>query len=354
MATYRYLLANTLTNEVLAEVPFESASYGYVLNAPGAFSGTLGLNQPASVQLVLKTALNLGQCSLYIERDKTLVWGGPLWTSSADIDAGTLTVNGEGWHSYFRRRVLRAKKVYTAQDQTFIAKDLINYAQSFVGGSIGVDATQALNTGVLRDRTYEAFERKKIGEAIEQLAAVDNGFDFRYDTLYLSGVPSKRFLVDYPPTGRQTEIVLEVGKQLSKLRINTDATSLAYFIDAIGAGEGDLQLIATVSNPALINVYPMLDDVVSFIDVSIRKTLEDHARKRLRQGESPIVLPEVEWNPSLEPVVGSFKTGDIVTVRGGLGVAFVNSKFRVMEFSVSVDDSGGEEGKITFAGLESF
>src|SRR6266496_2368632 len=241
MANYRYLLADLKTVKPIAEIPFESASYSHVLNAPGSFAGTLGLNQPASLYSVLSTTLNLGRVSLFVERDNVIVWGGILWTSSADIDAGTITFNGEGWHSYFRRRVVRAKKNYVQQDQTTqIAKNLIDYAQSISGGSIGVDTTGVAATGVLRDRTYEAFERKFIGEAVEQLAAVDGGFDFRFDSSYVSGNIVTRFLTSYPNTGRQTNFVLEVGAQLAGLGIKVDATSLATNVDAIGAGEGDI------------------------------------------------------------------------------------------------------------------
>jgi hypothetical protein len=357
MATYRYLLTDVLNPGVrLAELPFESATYTHVLDAPGAFSGTMGLQQPAKLAGVLAEQLQLGQVSLWVERDGVIVWGGILWTSDADIDAGTITYAGEGWHSYFRRRVLRARKVYVQQDQTTqIAKNLIDYAQSFLGGSISVDTSGVQATGVLRDRTYESYERKNIGEAVDQLAAVENGFDFRYDSAYTTGGDlSVRFLTSYPPTGRHTEIVLEVGKQLAALGIKTDGTSLATNVDAIGAGEGDIKLLATVSDPGLLGVYPMLDDVVSFTDVSVQATLTGHARKRLSQGASPVVIPSVEWDPSLEPVIGSFLAGDIVTVRGGVGIAQLDSLFRITTIEVSVDDAGGETGKLSFAGLESF
>lgn len=355
MARYRYLLTNVLTGVRLAELPLESASYSHVLNAPGAFSGVLGLKQPAKLEGVLRTSINLGQVAVYVERDGVIVWGGMLWTSDADLDAGILALAGEGFHSYFRRRALRAQKVYVQQDQTTqIAKDLIDWAQSIPGGTIGVSTSDVAATGVLRDRTYEAFERKWIGAEIEALAALDSGFDFRYESRWNAGAIQTRLLTQYPATGRPTEIVLEVGKQLAKAGVKTDATSLATNVDAIGAGEGDLGLIATVSDPALLAAYPMLDDVVSFTDVTELPTLDAHARKRLRRGAAPVVIPAVEWQPGLEPVVGSFLPGDIVTVRGSHGIAQVDGRFRVITIDVSVDDAGTETGKLSFAGLESF
>jgi hypothetical protein len=360
MASYRYILTNVLTGSVLAEVPFESASFSHVLNAPGAFAGTLGLKQPAKLESVLKSLLSpstssLGKLALYVERDGVIVWGGMLWTGEPDLDAGTFSLNGEGFLSYFRRRVLRAQKVYVQQDQTTgIAKNLIDYAQSVTGGSIGIDTSGVATSGVLRDRTYEAFERKFIGEAIEQLAAVENGFDFRFDSSWSGGTILNRFLTSYPNTGRQTNFVLEVGAQLARLSIKVDATSIATNVDEIGAGEGDLGLIATVSNPGLIGVYPLLDDVESHVDVNVLATLTAYANRRLSVGRMPVVIPSVDYDPSLEPVLGSYVVGDIMRVRGGYGLASIDGMFRVMEINVSVDDTGGDQGKLSFAGLESF
>lgn len=352
-ASYRYLLADVLTGDLLAEIPFESATFSHVLNAPGAFTGTLALKQPLSLQAVLSTSLNYGKVAMYVERDAVIVWGGMLWADAPDFENGTVDVSGEGWHSYFRRRVLRARKIYAAADQTTgIAKDLIDYAQGVAGGDIGVDTSGVAATGVLRDRTYEAFERKNIGEAVEQLAAVDDGFDFRYDSSWSSGSIVTRFLTQYPNTGRATNFVFE--GQLSSLKMTRDASSLATNVDAMGAGEGDLRLIATVSDPSLLGVYPVLDDVVSNTDVSVLATLDSQARQRLTRGKAPIVIPSIDVDPSADPTIGSYIPGDIVRVRGGYGLAEVDGLFRVTSYGVKVDDAGGEVASISFAGLESF
>jgi hypothetical protein len=101
----------------------------------------------------------LGKLTLYVEREGVIVRGGMLWTAEADLDDGTMKLNGEGFLSCFRRRVLRATKTYVAQDQTTgITKDLINYAHGVTGGNLGIDTSGVAATGVLRDRTYNAFE----------------------------------------------------------------------------------------------------------------------------------------------------------------------------------------------------
>ena len=168
MAEYRYLLRDVLTGDLLGEVPFESATYSDVLNAPGAFSGTLGLQQPAKLQSVLRNALMLmddGRLTLFVERNGALVWGGFLWTSDCSLDDGTCTLNGEGYLSYFRRRLIADTLTYTGIDQTLIAKDLVDKAQLERGGHVGVVTSDVTASGVLRDRAYEFAEHKWVGES---------------------------------------------------------------------------------------------------------------------------------------------------------------------------------------------
>jgi hypothetical protein len=78
-------------------------------------------------------------------------------------------------------------------------------------------------------------------------------------------------------------------------------------------------VIAAVSDPALLGVYPTLDEAVSFSDTTDLALLDGHARRRLTRGKAPIVLPSIEVDPSAEPVIGSYTVGDIVKVRGGYG-----------------------------------
>jgi len=357
MAAYRYLLRDVVSGALLAEMPFEQASYSHVLNAPGAFSGTMALKQPAGVQAVLRSALSLGRNTLFVERDGVIVWGGFLWTSASDVEAGTFQLAGEGFHSYYRRRLLRADKTYTGADQATIAVDLLDWAHNVVGGFVIVHTDAVATTGVLRDRTYLAVERHWVGEAIEQLAAVDGGFNFRYHSFWDPPGSSNiktRFAVDYPASGQATDLVFEVGTQLSDLKVTGDATHLATHVDAIGATPtaASSPLIAAVADPARLAAMPMLDDVVNLTDVNVLATLEGHAKTRLKRGAAPVRIPQATADPALVPVLGFYKTGDVVTVRGSVGLETLDGKFRIAEYTVTVGDAGDEKVTLAFANLE--
>ena len=359
MAAYRYLLSSVPTGTLIAELPFESATYDHVLNAPGSFGGTLGLKQPAKLASVLAPLLSpqtnsLGKLGLYVERDGVIVWGGLLWTARADLDAGTYELAGEGWLSYFRHRVMRESFSYPATDQTSIAKNLMNNHQVWSGGgTLGISIADVQPSGVLRDRFYLASERKEVGEAIEQLAAVENGFNFRFESRWLSGALQTRFLTSYPVSGAPTTIVFD--GQITSMKVSMDATTMATNVDAIGTQDasGDV-LLASVSDPAMLAVYPQYDAVVPASDVSVLTTLDEHARRRLARGHAPTVIPSIEVDPSQVPIVGTYQCGDAVRVRGGYGLAAVDGLYTITSYAVDVDDAGGEKGKIAFANEEVF
>lgn len=357
MGNYRYLLGDILTGEINAELPFTSASFSHILNAPGAFSGTMSLQQPDKVCTIVQESLNLGRSTMYVERDGVIVWGGILWTEAIDFDQLTYTVSGEGWHSYFRRQVLDEDLTYTATEQASIAKGLIDWAQARAGGDIGVETATAIATGVTRDRTYLATDRKTIGEALEQLAAVDNGFDFRYMTDRTPAGEIQVYLItSYPATGIETDLVFELGVQLTQGQATTDASNLVTHVTAVGGiiDGTDAPLLATSSDTTRLLIMPRYDEVISETDVIVSATLTDHADRRLARGAEAVCIPSISTDPAQEPVIGSWNTGDIVKVRLDVGLRSIDSDFRITEWAVTVGAAGDDVAQITFANLEVF
>lgn len=356
MADYRVLLTRLLTGEPLEELPVTALRWTRVLDAPGSIEATVSLQQPPSVLSALSTLIPgaLGQLGAVVERDGVILWGGVLWTWQADLSQGTGTLRGEGWHSYVRRRVLRRDLVYTQQDQTsVIAAGLI--AQTQTPGQTPVITTDGVApSGVLRDRTYAAADRHSIGQLVEDLAAVDGGFDWRYETVRSGDMYQARLVTSYPNTGRPTDLVFEVGKGVAAQTISVDATNLVTHVDEIGSGEGDTAPRVTVANARSLGVYPLLDDVESRTDVTLVSTLDSYARLRLARGQTPVTLPELTVNPAAEPVVGSYVEGDVVRVRGGYGLAALDGLYRITQIEGSLSRDGGEQARLTFATLDVF
>jgi hypothetical protein len=350
LPAYRYLvgeIAPASGNGLRDEIPFSTVKFGHVLNSPGGFSASIGLRHPKAT----RNNLDPGRTAIHIERDGTIVWSGILWTARAKVEDSTLELGGEGWWSYFRRRSIRVTKSYLAVDQLAIARDLINYAQAAGGGNIGV-VVGAETSGRLRDRTWWYYERRNLASAVEELAAVEDGFEFAIDVAYnAAGTIVKTLVLSYPRRGRSTPLVWELGTNLEGLGQDVDATRAANLIDALGSGEGDSMLIATATDPGQLGTYPLLEDVVTFKDVSVVDNLQGKATLALaNQGEAVMTIPTLlARQAGPDTAIGTFVTGDTVLVRGDDGWLSIDELMRIVAYGASVDENGQEIVSVSLA-----
>jgi hypothetical protein len=301
MATWRYVARDLRTNVALAELPLTGVRFGSVLNGAGGFSATLPLTpQAASSGSTVLAAAGLltgasqpERTALFIERNWVPLWGGAIWSRTRGKGRPATLAGAELW-SFFRVQHLRTTKTYTGVDQLAIARDLINAAEAVTGADIGV-VTGTETSSVLRDRTYLAFEVKQIGEAVEQLAACDNGFDFAIDP----GPAGARTLnLGYPRRGRvfgSTGLAFVDGKNLVDYEVVEDGSRSARVYTALGAGDGTDMRTSTMTRTDLIDAgWPLTSATGSFKDVSVQATLDAHARCRSeREGGHPDVLEGV-------------------------------------------------------------
>lgn len=360
MANYRFLLADLLTDDVEAELPVESASFSHVLNGPGTLTAAIRLGDlprreaPTETEGVTETFTPLppnvlaGAHSIYVERDGVIVWGGVVWTYVADVVSNTGTIGAEGFFSLLRGRVLEADYSATTRDQGLIVQDLIDEVQSYTEGDHLIDtSTIDTSTGITRSVGWEAWERKDVGEAIEELAATRGGFDFRIRCRWGTSGLVREFIVDFPATGRSTSHVLELGRNLELLRHTDDATSLASKIFVRGAGSGSEATTVSVHNTG--SGYVRRDLVTSSDDTSDTDVLDDIALRHADRGAAPTRIPYVAIYPDQDPKIGSFITGDLVTLRGTYGAIDFGGTYRITGWSVAIDISGQERIELTLA-----
>lgn len=349
--SYRVTYTTLPGGAIIGELPVSDLTFSTVLNAPGSFSATLPLDHAHGCGIDAE-ALSPGRVAVFIERDNVCLWSGILWTMELDVKANSARLNGEGWLSYFRRRFIKADLSYTATDQTTIAAALIDYAQSATGGDVGI-VTDPTATGVLRDRSFVGTERKEIGEAVEQLAEVRDGFHFAFVSDRQPTGFRTRFVTGYPETGRPTDVVFDLNSNMELLTATVDGTALTNSVEIRGAGEGAAALTYTAEDATSFTTTPLLETVESFTDVSEVATLTAKAQHRLNLGRSPLVIPTIKVDPDGDPPLGSYFTGDRVRVRGRLGILDLDADFIITSVEVSAGPSAETVG-LSFAPVEAF
>lgn len=355
MARYVVLAADLLTDEVREEIPFDQFSYTHALNGAGSFSATVPLSTP-KFNKILRSTLDMARTAIYVVRDGVVQWGGILWATDADLEGDSVRCAGQGFWSYYQRQVIESTLRYSdvTHDQFQIVDGILDHVHLFTGGQIGVQAAWSALSGVKRTRDYWSFEKKNAGEAITQLSEVDDGFDFAVDVGgSLHDGFTRALNLSFPRRGRRTSLVFESGKNVRVLRWGLDGWSMANRVLTVGAGEGKAMLITAATNVAKLDTYPMLREVTTYKDVSVKKTLDGHARAdltRMLNGTESLEVEIVASSPDSQ--LGSFITGDEIRCRADEGFIDVDSWYRLISYTVTVGREGGESVKASLVPTE--
>jgi hypothetical protein len=353
MAAYRYLAYDLLSNVALGELPLSIRKFGEVLNGAGEFNAQAPIDADTASLLMAATVPE--RTIVYIERDGTLVGGGfIIWRRIRRGNDMPMTLWGAGVSSIWRRNRIVANLTYTALDQFTIARNLVTHLQSQAGGNIGISVGSG-TSGVLRDRTYYGYERKNLGDALSELAAVDNGFDFAVECSMVAGAPVKNLVLSYPRRGRiagSTGIIFETGKNIVNYEFEEDGTRSARAIDALGSGDGADMKISTAVDTALIDAgYPLTAEVISHKDVTVQATINAHALAAMRARSATPTFLTVTVDPNdIDAGLGTWIVGDDALVRitdsnfprRSDGSPGHESYYRILAYSVDIPDDGPE------------
>ena len=388
MAEYRCVSRDLLTGTLVAEIPLSGLTYSHRLNDVGELSASLFLPTPSdtagrTLGAIFNDAVDEARRQIVVERDGVVVWCGIIWAAPYDDGSQSRSVRAASDWSYFRRRFIDYSATYTGSDQLAIARALINAAKGPAGlaGDIGITVGSEVS-GITRDRTYTASELKPVAEAVEELASVDNGFDFGIDCAYTSGgVLQKVFNLSYPRRGRNylnTGHVFELGRNVISFSWPSDGTRMANKVFATGQGEGNetatieetgggatstrgaagrtigLAIDANSIRPLSAGGpgYPLLEKQIQLSDVTVQDTANRYARAELAFCTAPIVLPEITVRGDRDPEIGTYIAGDAcrLIIPAGMTPRFpdgLDTYYRIIAYEVSVDDNGTEEVKLT-------
>ena len=168
---------------------------------------SLALNNPESASFSINTLEDIApkidelSTCLLAYRNGRMKWSGPVWTVSDELPAGSVDVACVGWYELFNKRLLKCgpnapvsmptttaiAQTYTEKDQTAIIADLIARTlldSVFLNPKITIGSVPStFANGGSRNITYQQFQN--IGQAIINMANVENGFDFHVDPVTL-------------------------------------------------------------------------------------------------------------------------------------------------------------------------
>jgi hypothetical protein len=356
-----YYVCNIFNGDVLEELPFTQFQYSRTKNRPGGWSAEIPYRHPKVTPGLLEPWTR----AIYVGKDERILSGGILQHRNTSTGE-SMKIGGEGFFSYFRegRRSIRSRVgmsnatgtnnyevTFTQKEQFDIVSDILTHASVYAGGA-SIDYDDIIYHGpgasgqsnILRDRTYWTYEYKEIGEAIEQLSEVINGFDFSDSFFWDNGRIGRNLDLWYPYKIGPTPITFEVGANVILLNRDEDGDELATRAIALGSGEADAQLASFASDSSQeypTGAFPLLESIETYSDVSIRSTLTSHAQHDLNQKRRLKDTLETKITNLWETELGAFDWGDSVIAYANDGALQVDDVYRIESYTVTIDQNGG-------------
>jgi hypothetical protein len=357
--TYRYLFADLLTNEIIAELPLTSVSFTQQLNQAGTFTGRLLISGINTAQYNVDASTQPARNAIYVDRNGILVWGGVIWNRTYNSAEQTLTITAREFESYFEHRLITQTTAFTNADQLLIARTLINQAQAQTNGDIGV-VVGTETSGVLIDRVYYGYELKNVWQAIKDLSNQDDGFDFNIKVEYdlITNEPIKTLVLGYPRTGDidtgigdlGTPVFMFPAGNIVEYEYPEDGSIIGNSLYVIGAGSNEGKLQSYAEDTAKLTAgWPLLENSANYSDITDQNVLDELATAQVLALSEPPPIINIVVPAYIEPIFGTYAIGDdarlmITDPRFPNGFDEV---YRIVGFNVQPGENAPERVTIT-------
>jgi hypothetical protein len=361
--TYRYLFADLLTNEILAELPLTGVSFTQQLNQSGTLNGHILLSALQSAQFNVNAATIPGRSAIYVDRNGDLIWGGIIWNRTYNSAQQTLNLTAREFESYFERRRVSTTQNFTNTDQLVIARTLIDDAQLVTNGDIGV-IVGTETSGVLIDRVYYDYELKNVYQSIQDLSRAEDGFDFLIDVSYdpITEEPIKTLVLSYPRSGviydvndPDAIVFLFPAGNIVEYEYPEDASIAANIIYALGAGSNEGKLISIAQDtPKFTEGWAVLEDVANYSDITDATLLNELSLGQVLAVSFPPTTIKIVVPAYIPPTLNDYNIGDdarlIITDERFPGT--LDAIYRIVALNVQPGENGPERVTLTLTASE--
>ncbi|MEX2985337.1 hypothetical protein [Streptomyces sp. C36] len=366
--TYRALFCDLLTDRVIDALPLTEVEFDDFIGKPGQLRATVPLPDEALARRA-RAALRPGRTAVWLERGSDIWWGGILWTSTpAGDERGRLSVQIQAgtFDSYLEHRFLsqdlsfprEAEPALPPVDQFEIVRGLVRHAQEQPGGDIGITFGTERSQVATR-RSYAWTDLARVRELIDQLAAMENGFEWRIHCFRDpdTGARVKRLQLGHPTirTATRADIVLDRPGPVLTYSLPADSTVQANVW--VTRGESDNRDQASESRPQMSAVqvaeedlkadWPRLEGSSDLSGVSEKALLDSSAAAELQRARRPQVIPEVTIRMDGRITPALIGATVLLRIRDGWHRDGADARYRVVGLTVTPPARGkGETAKL--------
>ncbi|MDQ3763370.1 MAG: hypothetical protein M3460_17605 [Actinomycetota bacterium] len=339
--------ATSPTLTVVDRLVFEKLSYTHELNRPGSAMVGCPIRSLSSAVKTRLADLDSFPSEVWVYTDSILDWAGEIQTLAVQdqsVNLGCVGLLGYTW-----RMGVTSDLTYTATDQFTIVKNLVDHWQGLSYGHYGIDTSTVGTSGVTRDRTYLRNELHNIGQRLQELGAVSNGFDTRVDPT------TRKLVLAYPQSGTDLSASLFFDARnidSANIAISVAPDDLVSDVSATGSaatsGGTNTTLYSARSTAGVQSAYGRSWNSATFDGVSVQATLDGHADAYLAARSAFMLQPGVTIIPKTGADIHGFHVGDTCTYSFDAGLGLQTLTPRIAKLTVDVDEDGKKRFRIEF------
>lgn len=364
---YTYLACDLITGNVREALQLTQASFARDLNTPGPFSALMPLGGVDPLVAAARIdAVAPGRSSIVAVRDGVALGEWIVWEADADNDGSPYKLGGDYITSYLDSvRPVFSNTAgdlpefgWTATEQLTIANALAGQAADPITistappGSRGIALTipATAPSGNAVDQTDWPAAGKYVGPMMAELASAPGGFDWDIDVTLNGNQVVRSLTLSYPRRGIDSGIVLQPaegspGGNVTHVATQATGRRIATQVVGVGGGQGAGQLFSYSNNTASVSVYPLLQSTYTDTTVFDPVALQKQSDALAMNSRDPLLPPQVTIRADVDPVLGSYRCGDYVTLIMGSSTNFPNGyqqKLRITSIQVNPPKAGPE------------
>ncbi|WP_137993965.1 hypothetical protein [Streptomyces vilmorinianum] len=302
---YRAIFCDLVTDQTIDILPLRDVQFDDYIGKAGSLSGTVPIPDQAIAARARK--VEEGRTAIYLERGGDLWWGGIIWTSTLQSSARgvlTLGIQAATFDSYAaRRRIRKDITLPSESDQLALARILWQELQKEPGGNIKVTYGQEVSE-VTREVSWRNGDETLYSEALEQLAALENGFEHQIMVYRdpVTGERIRRLRLGFPKirTGATDLVFDRPGTILSysfprdATRGGTTAVARGASVNTNAAAESrPLYSTEAVAQDLIDGGWPRIDLSSDHNEITSKGTLNSLAAANLAQTRGAVVIPAI-------------------------------------------------------------
>lgn len=291
---------------------------------------------PLDMAEPLRSLLVVGQVDLLVSRAGRRIWRGPVMGADVDLGetSGRVTLSAVSIWETFAHRVLPAGYEVLATEATEAAAQMVLDAQD--GADPGRDlrvVPRETPASVARTRTWDT--PSTYAAAVEELAALEDGFDWSITPQQADEGDGWWWDAWYPRQGNDLDLVLEWGRNVTGVSSRQDGTLVRNRVTAMTSN----QVGVTAYDGTSAGLYREREQTLNAGDVDDAGVLADMAAGALTP--VPRHVPRLVLAPGLV-TLDDLSIGDTCEVRVRHGWLGINGRLRVEQIEVEVTDEGME------------